>query len=105
MRSDFGGGNFYRKVERCELRGFFKVKKVGKKETRIRPNIPLIEKEIKRKQIENLRSSNKTLYTALKPGDTINRARALPIESVKVFDRLGMEVTHTNSKEATKQPK
>ncbi|MGC2426242.1 MAG: hypothetical protein WA421_04345 [Nitrososphaeraceae archaeon] len=31
MRSDFGGGNFYRKVERCELRGFFKVKKVGKK--------------------------------------------------------------------------
>jgi hypothetical protein len=103
-RTDFGG-NYDKIIKRYEREGFLIIKKVGKKDTRIYPNIPLIEMEIKSKQIENLSSSHKTIYRIMKPGDTINRVRALPIESVKVSDRLGMKVTPINSKEVTKQPK
>lgn len=96
-RTDFGG-NYDKIIRHYEREGFLIIKKVGKKDTRIYPIIPLIEKEIKRKQIENLRSSNKVLYRLLWPGDTIKRHRKL-LESVKISEKLNVIVTRANQKE------
>ena len=63
-RTDFGG-NYDKIIKRYQREGFLPVKKVGKKDTRIYPNRRLIEKEFKRKQIENLSSPNKSLYRIL----------------------------------------
>jgi hypothetical protein len=102
-RTDFGG-NFVKIIRCYEREGFLRINKVSKKKTLIYPNIPLIEKEVKRKQIENLSSPNKSLYRILKPGDTINRARALS-DSVQISDRLGMIVTRANPKKVPKRSK
>jgi hypothetical protein len=96
-RTDFGG-NYDKIIRHYEREGFFNIKKFGRKETRIYPNILLIEEEIKCMRIENLRSSNKVLYRLLWPGDTIIRRRRL-LESVKISEKLNVTVTRANQKE------
>jgi hypothetical protein len=92
------------------------VKARGNEESRIYPNIPLIQKEIKRRQAENLSIGNKRLIRIISNIDhvqrhrsifesvgisesvdrQVNKSRSPPIESVKISEKLSMTVTHAH---------
>jgi hypothetical protein len=109
------------KKDRFLTRRRIKVK--GKKETRIYPNIPLIQKEVKVRQAENLDYGNKTLIrlknkidsvlhprriieTPVTISESITRqiakTRALSDSSI-VSERLGNVVTHVKPKKVSKK--
>jgi hypothetical protein len=94
----------------------------GKKETRIYPNIPLIQLEVKARQAENLDDGDGNILTFRKKTDTLTRTR--PIiepsvivsesmtrqmaktrilsDSISTSERLGIIVTHAKRKKVPK---
>lgn len=113
------GGTFESIINSDRCKRFLRVVKVskkGKRETRIYPNISLIEKEIRGRQAENF--DNKVFRHAYK-ADPFPRTRAIiepPVkvseslarqtaktrglsDSVIVTDSLGMVVTHKEARE------
>jgi hypothetical protein len=117
-RSALGGGSFPSIIYSRRCKRFLRIVKIeGKKETQIYPNIPLIEKEVKRRQAENF--NDKVLRHAYK-SDPFPRTRSITepsvaisesltgqrsktrsqTESVSISEGLGMTVTHANPKKA-----
>jgi hypothetical protein len=115
-RSALGGGSFPSIIYSHRSERFLRIVKRGEKETRIYPDISLIEKEVKRRQAENF--DNKVLRHAYK-SDPFPRTRSIaePFvaiseslsrqsktrsqnESVTISGRLGLTVSHANPKEA-----
>jgi hypothetical protein len=99
-RSDLGGGfdsviktlsnPLIAKKERFLTR---RHKKIGGRmgETRFYPNITLIQREIKRRQAENL-ESGKWRLVSISKNDRVHRSRSLPLESVPISEMLCMSV-------------
>jgi hypothetical protein len=110
------GGTFESIIYSHRCKRFLHVVKINKKETRIYPNISLIEREVKAKQAENF--DNKVLrhtyicdpFPRTRPitepsvvvSESLTRqtskTRSLS-DSVPVLERLGMVVTRAKSKE------
>jgi hypothetical protein len=93
-RSDFGG-TFDTFIHSSHGRKFLHVKQVvksvivRKKKTRIRPKIPLIQKEVKNMQLEYLAKHDSTLFRFIAPEDTVHRHRSIDNESpVSISDGL-----------------
>jgi hypothetical protein len=116
-RFGLGGGSFKSIIKTCSNKGFLRIEKVSKKETRIYPNIPLIKREVEAKKIENLACGNKRIIRIVPNDATVQhhprlvpesilvsdsvarqttKVRAPPTESVKVSDTLSAVVTHPN---------
>ena len=113
-RSDFGG-SFESIINSRRYEKFFDVTRIkGKKDTRIYPNIPLIQKRVKEMQTEG----NKRVIRIIKNVDTVNCHRSIvdsvPVsesltrqttkvravsDSVQVSERLGVVVTRANPKQ------
>jgi hypothetical protein len=117
-RSGFGGGAFASIINSRRCRRFLRVDKVNKKETRIYPNIPLIQKGVKSRQAENLEARNKRLRV-IGDTDTVHHPRSISepsllisesltrqtskirslSDSLQISDRLSTVATHANTKE------
>jgi hypothetical protein len=96
-RPDFGG-NYDKIIKRCEREKLLRIVKVSKKHTRIYPNIALIEKEVKRKQIENLSYYGNKRIAVLEKKDTLNRVRELS-DTYTASERINVTVIRANPKE------
>ncbi len=94
-RTDFGG-NFDSIIKRYEREKLFRIDKVSKKEKRIYPNIPLIEKEVKRKQIENSDSDGNKRIAVPEKKDTVNRVRELS-DTYGYSERIDVTVIRANN--------
>jgi hypothetical protein len=90
-RSEFGGGSFASILSSDRCKKFLCVDKVGEKETRISPDIPLIQAEIKARKIENL-DNHRGRFDYLYPGETANKHRKIS-ESVKISDDVKVSVS------------
>lgn len=108
------------KKDRFLTRRRIKVK--GKKETHICPNIPLIQREVKGRQAENLDYDNKTLIRLKNKIDSVLHPRPITepsvaisesltrqtaktrtlSDSLSISERLGMIVTHAKPKKVSK---
>jgi hypothetical protein len=104
-RDDFGG-NFEKIIKNCEQYKWLQRDKVGKKDTRFHPNMRLIEEYVKQERIENLASNDSSRIVGL-ISESLRRetskARAPPIESVKVSGTVTRVVTHANQRKERKR--
>ena len=100
-RSNLGGGSFASIINSCCRKGFFRVEKVNRKETRIYPNISAIKKEVEAKKIENLEYGNKRMIRIIGNDATVHYRKTLS-DSVSVSERLDAIVTRANPKEVPK---
>lgn len=95
-RSDFGG-SFDSIINSRRYEKFWDVVRVNKNETRIYPNIPAIQNEVRCRKLENLNSGNKRLIRIINNFDTVHCNRSI-IETPAVSDRLDVVVTRANPK-------
>ena len=92
---DLSPSSFERAKNAAIRRGLIRVEyKVvnGKKESRIVPNVPLIEREIETRKKESLTSRN-TRLRLLDPDDCVTRVRRPPTDSIKISDSVKAVVT------------
>jgi hypothetical protein len=82
------------KKDRHLTRRHIKIK--GKREeTHFYPNFPVIQREVKRSQAENI-ESGKWRLVSISKDDRVHRGRSLRVESVPISEMLGMSVTHAS---------
>lgn len=96
-RSDFGG-SFDSFIHSNGGSKFLRVNKVGKKETRIEPNIALIQEEVKNKKLEYMAKHDRMLFRYIGPKDRVYRNRPLPAESGTISDSVNVVVIRSNRK-------
>ena len=105
-KSDLGG-NFGSIIKRLSdpsipeknrpfARQYIKIK--GKREeTHFYPNIPVIQREVKRRQAENLESGNRR-FVSLGSTDSVLRRRYLIEKPVQTRDKVSMKVVRASRK-------
>ena len=95
MRSNLSSGRLDSILKSDRCKGLLKVRRrVGKKknETRIYPNIPLIQKVANNRKLENFNSKDKLHFRLLGRDDVVQQGRRITEPPVSVSGRLEVKV-------------